>query len=138
MARGDLFVGARLGTSGPILAAAAIEEYEVIHRNRLDTPVEDFGPGRTSIARSQLEIRPFIPGVRFDFDMFASRSTFFGNVKRMSATLGQSTTSSGALGWVQTVDVQTGEIMGILTLDVYMPLGENTMCYHTSIFANVP
>jgi hypothetical protein len=138
MTRGDLVIGARLGTSGPILSTAGVEEYEVIHRNRLDTPVEDFGPGRTSIARSQIEIRPFIPGVRFDFDMFASKSVFFGNTKRMTATLGQPTTSSGAPGWTQMVDAQTGEAVGILTLDVYMPLGENKMCYHTSIFANIP
>jgi RHS repeat-associated protein len=119
--RGTPILCARLGhPSGPIIAYKEIDEFTLEVVNRVDILEND----DTDIGTVTMKMHPYIPNIKFNFNMFASQSTFGGGVRSFS------TNSSHFL---QSFDSVRNELEGILKYDVETPDGESKGCYTISM-----
>ena len=77
------------------------------------------------VGTSKLTMRPYIPDLILDFNMFASTSTFEGGVTHFEVN----TTDD----FFQVLDEETGETVGELLYDIEVPDGEDQYCYNIDV-----
>ena len=129
--RGSPVVIARLGNGdGPIIAAKEIDEFTVDMPAVVGTLIND----GTSIGQTRVTLRPYIPFLRFQFDMFASTSTFEGGVTQVSVDTSDYDQETGRPRFEKVFDEATGEDVGKYLLKIETPPGETMYCFSCSAF----
>ncbi|MDA3959454.1 MAG: hypothetical protein PF961_01595 [Planctomycetota bacterium] len=82
-------------------------------------------------AIAAIEMRPYVPGVRWDISMFAHRSTFKDGARSFTATTGIRTTTLGDRGWKIRFDPASKELVGRLEFLIIIPGREKSFCVRT-------
>lgn len=117
--RGAPAIEARIAGSGSsMLAWNPIDEFTLDISALLNAPID----GNTGVGTTPLIIRPYIPELRFQLDMFASTSTFSG---------GQSTLSVNTTSFTQDTDPSSGEIVGGYEVELEVPPSEDKYCFNS-------
>ena len=119
--RGTPVLVARLGSNGPIVSTQEIDEFT------LDVPAYEgvVIDDDIDVGTSKLTMRPYIPDLILEFDMFASTSTFEGGVTHFEVN----TTDD----FVQVFDEETGETVGKLLYDIEVPDEEDQYCFKIDV-----
>jgi hypothetical protein len=124
LARGKPSLIARVGgASGPIVAAKAIDTFTIDSHATVDALVND----STHIGKSKFIIRPYIPDLRVQFDMFAHSSTFENGLASISVSTSDSDFSP-------VFDSGTGEAIGVWLFELQVPSGEDSYCFTSQLF----
>jgi hypothetical protein len=124
--RGTPILLARLpGVNGAMVACKEIDEFT------RDTPAletliinADMQSGAT-----KLTMRPYVPDIRWQFNMFASTSTFAGGVTSLSINTSDFNPITGEPFFTQVFDSATGETVGEYLFDIEVPDGESKYCF---------
>ena len=85
---------------------------------------------------STLRMRPYIPGLRFDFSMFASSSSFYGGLRTFSINTSDATAPTGEPGFQAVYDPFAGETVGIFNFTLEVPANETSYCFSSNPFQN--
>ena len=131
--RGTPVLVARIGgTTGPILTIKEIDEYTLDRQGMKGA----FVNADTNIGGAQLIMRPYIPNIRFQFDMFAHTTTFANGTTSFSCNTSdtQLNPDDETPVFVQTFDPITNETLGVLTIVLEVPPTESMYCFRTGVF----
>jgi PKD repeat protein len=129
--RGSPVLQVRLGSpTGPVVAQQPVDEFTLDSSAVPGIIVVD--DSETGIAT--LRMRPYIPGIRFDFSMFASSSTFYGGVRSYSINTSDATAPTSEPGFQTEYDPNTGETVGVFSFTLEVPANENSYCFSSNPF----
>lgn len=118
--RGTPMVEARIGgMNGAILARQEIDEFTHEMSALLSAVFDD----ETNSGTALLTMRPYVPGMRWQFDMFASTATFTGGQTSLSI-------NTSDLSFREIYDPVSGETVGEFDLDIELPDGEDKYCFN--------
>ncbi len=124
--RGSPVMLARLiDKDGPILWYKGVDEFTVVttaHKGTLINDDQDAGESRFTMV-------PYIPGVRFDFHMFASKSTFQDGATDLSVNSSDVDPATGEPLWAAVHDPDTTEVVGVYYLTIEVPDNESAYCF---------
>jgi len=119
--RGTPVLAARLGSGpGPIIAWREIDEFTLDVPARCCVTVND----DTDVGASKITMRPYVPHVTLEFDMFASQSTYAGGATHFTVNTSDATSSIGEPGFQQVWDSGAGETTGEFVFDLEVPDSE--------------
>ena len=128
--RGSPVLVARLfSADGPIVAYKNVDEYTLDR----DGIAHAFVNEDENIGGTKLIMRPYIPNIRFQFDMFAHTATFAGGVTSFSRNTSD-VVEGGQPLFTQEYDPDTNETVGVLTLELEVPPEEENYCFTTNVF----
>ena len=129
--RGNQFMLARLGgLTGPALCIIPVNEF-TLDSPALATTLVD---AQTNVGVNTLTMRPYIPGIIFNFNMFAHTSTFLGGATSFTINTSDAESSIGEQGFQQVYDAGTGETIGVFNFTLEMPPAENMYCFTLTPF----
>jgi hypothetical protein len=132
---GNMFMLARLGSAtGPSLSVIAVNEFTLD-----DTAAQGvwINPN-TGAGTATFTMHPFLPGMIFDFDMFAHTSTFLNGATSFTVNTSDTESSLGEPGFQQLYNSTTGEMDGVFTYTVDMPPDETIYCISEQPFQDPP
>jgi hypothetical protein len=120
--REPVILQARLGSpTGPILAEQKIDAFDVDYGQLTHVVVN----GGNSIANSYMTMRPWVPNLYVDYNMFASYSTFPDGSTRYqyntSDLVKKNVNGKPVIELI--VDARTGETQAVLRVDLCIPSG---------------
>ncbi len=124
--RGSPVLQVRLGSpTGPVVAQQPVDEF---------TLESSAVPGIVAVMDSEsgqatLRMRPYIPAIIFDFNMFASSSTFYGGVRSFRINTSDTNSPTSEPGFRTENDPETGETIGVLDFTLEVPTNENSYCF---------
>jgi hypothetical protein len=115
--RGTPVLLARLGgATGPLLGMQEVDEFTMETEASEHIVVN----GANNTGSSSLIIRPYIPALTAQFNMFASSTTFSGGTTKLTVSTD---------GVEPSIDPDTGETYAELAFDIEMPLEETRYCF---------
>jgi hypothetical protein len=124
--RGTPILLARLpGVNGAMVAYKEIDEF-TLDKSATTSALFD---ADTRIGGSSIILRPYISNIRFQFDMFAHTATFSGGLTHLSVNTSDRDLATDETFFSQTFDPETGEVIGVYSLDLEMPDGEASYCF---------
>jgi len=127
--RGTPRLTARIGDdAGPVLWVREIDEFTIENTAQNDILVF----GNTGTGKAIATMRPYIPDLDVEFDMFSGPATWADGSLLLATN-----TSDGAGGdpaWRQVTDPVTGETVGESDLVFSMPPGGDGYCFRTTVF----
>jgi hypothetical protein len=119
--RGTPILLARLpGANGPLLAMQEVDEFT------LDKPFNKYvvvAEG-SNVGSTRLTMNPYVPNLKFEFDMFSHTCTFSG---------GQTSLHVNSNSFIQFYNQTTGEVEGRFDFDIEVPTAEISYCFNTEI-----
>lgn len=111
------------GIHGSLVSEREIDEFTIDFTGAQHLLIHD--PDRT--AHAQLIMRPYVPDIIVNLNMFAHRSTFAGGATNLS--------TNTSVDFVRAIDTDAqDEIVGVLTYEIFVPPGENSFCHYTTAF----
>lgn len=118
--RGTPVLEARLnGATAPLLARQEVDEFTRNTPALLSALIND----TTDVGGTTLIMRPYIPNVRWQFDMFASTATFGGGLTSLSV-------NTSDTEFEEVFDPHTGESIGQLLIELELPSEEDKYCFN--------
>ncbi|MBN1460579.1 MAG: hypothetical protein JXA57_13680, partial [Armatimonadetes bacterium] len=123
--RGRPAIRARLGgNDGPMLTTTAVDEFSLDTPARIGTVVNRAtGKGGTTVT-----IRPYLPGLRFDFSLFAHQTKFLVGGEEVTSYSANTSTD-----FAQAYDPATGEMIGQVQCELIAPPAEAAYCMNISV-----
>lgn len=129
--RGTPVLTARVnGAAGPMVGFKEVDEFTRDIPALWSAVVND----DTSVGGTKLTLRPYVPNLRFQFNMFASTSTFGGGATNISVNTSDIDPSTGQTFFKQVLDPETGEIVGEYDLSLEVPPEEIKYCFWVQAF----
>ncbi len=131
-------IAVRIGARGPILGAVPFQAFYLNRQAMLRAPVIGWlengkTMGRPTIALGALEMRPYVEGVDFAFDMFAHSSRFIDSATKFSVNSSGGPSTIGEPGFSVTTDPVTGESVGRFEYRIISPQSETQFCHTITV-----
>ena len=128
--RGMPTLVARLNAGGPIIAAKRVNEF-TLDSQALRGALINLA---TNTGGTILNMRPYIPNIRIEFDLFAHTSTFAGGATSLSFNTSDIDPTTDRPLMKQVYDPATNEYIGQYFLELDVPPGETKYCFNIHAF----
>lgn len=118
--RGSPVLMARVPETGAMIGFQAVDEFTQSTSSLRHLIVNT----ATRVGTTTYEIRPLVPDLDVTFDMFSHSSTFAGGVTGFTASTND---------FKSVYDSTTGEMIGVYRVDIEVPAGESSYCFHLDV-----